>query len=58
MFNDLIVLVITVFWCFVRRFFANAASLPTYVEIYGITAALTVFGFILCRVWFESRRNT
>jgi hypothetical protein len=58
MFNDVIVLVITVFWYFVRRFFANAASLPTYVEIYGITAAIPVFGFMLRRVWFGSRRNT
>jgi hypothetical protein len=55
--NDVIVLVINVFCCFVRRFLPSAASLATYVEIDGITAALTVYGFILYRVWSESRRN-
>jgi hypothetical protein len=55
--NDVIVFVINVFCCFVRRFLPNTAGLATYVEIDGITAALTVYAFILCRVWFESRRN-
>jgi hypothetical protein len=53
--NDVIVLVIDVFCCFVHRFLPNAASLASYVEIDGITAALTVYGFILNRVWFDSR---
>jgi hypothetical protein len=56
--NDAIVLVIDVFCCLVRRFLLNAASLATYVEIDGITAALGVYGLILYRVWFKSRRNT
>jgi hypothetical protein len=52
--NDVIVLVMNVFCCVVQRFL----SLATYVEMDGITAALSVYGFILYRVWFESRRNT
>jgi hypothetical protein len=53
--NHVIVLVINVFCCFVQRFLPNAASLATYVVIDGITAALTVYGFILYRVWFDPR---
>jgi hypothetical protein len=55
--NDVIVFVIDVFCWFVQRFLPNAASLATYVEIDGITAALIVYGFILYRVWFKSRPN-
>ena len=55
--NDVIVLVINVFCCVAGRFLPDAASLASYVEIDGITAALSVYGFILYRVWFESRRK-
>ena len=55
--NHVIVLVIDGFCCFVQRFLPNAASLATYVEIDGITAACAVYGFILCRVGFDSRPN-
>jgi hypothetical protein len=55
--KDVIVFVINSFCCFVQQFLPNAARLATYMEIDGITAALSVYGFILCRVWFKSRRK-
>jgi hypothetical protein len=55
--NDAVVFVINFFCCFVQQFLPNAARLGTYMEIDGITAALSVYGFILCQVWFKSRRN-
>jgi hypothetical protein len=56
--NDLILLVTNVFCCLAGRSLPDTASLASYVEIYGITAALSLYGFILYRVWFESRRST
>jgi hypothetical protein len=55
--NDVIFLVINVFYCVVQRFLPNAATLATYMEIDGITVALTVYAFITSRVWSHSRWN-
>jgi hypothetical protein len=55
--NDVTVFVIRFFCCFVQQFLPNAARLATYMEIDGITAALSVYGFILCRVSLKSRRK-
>jgi hypothetical protein len=56
--NDVIVFAVDVFCFFARRFLLNTTSLATYVEIDGITSALSVYAFILCRVCFKSRRNS
>lgn len=41
--NNSIVFVINFFCCFVQRFLPNGARLATYMEIDGITAALSVY---------------